>query len=189
MTDLRTPWERVRRRVAAIYEIARPFAYTASVIPVVAGGALAWVDGRFNLLLLLAALAGGVLLHTGTNIVNEIYDVRHGIDAITSPRASHAIVKGHIGEAAAYRVAVVAFILAALVGDRADRRARLAHRAARRDRSGGRLLLHGASLPVQVPGAGRAPRLPADGAADDARRLLRRVGHLVARLPWSSRSP
>ncbi len=116
MTDLRTPWERVRRRAAAIWEIARPFAYTASVIPVAAGGALAWVDGRFNLLLLFAALTGGVLLHTGTNIVNEIYDVRHGIDAITSPRASHAIVKGHIGETAAYRVALVAFALAAADG-------------------------------------------------------------------------
>jgi 1,4-dihydroxy-2-naphthoate octaprenyltransferase len=116
MTDLRTPWERVRRRVAAIYEIARPFAYTASVIPVAAGGALAWVDGRFNLALLVLALLGGVLLHTGTNIVNEIYDVRHGIDAITSPRASHAIVKGHISETAAYRVAIAAFVLAALVG-------------------------------------------------------------------------
>ncbi len=116
MTDLRSPWERVRRRVAAIYEIARPFAYTASVIPVAAGGALAWVDGRFNLPLFLAALAGGVLLHTGTNIVNEIYDVRHGIDAITSPRASHAIVKGRISESAAYRIAIFAFALATIVG-------------------------------------------------------------------------
>jgi 1,4-dihydroxy-2-naphthoate octaprenyltransferase len=116
MTDLRTPWERVRRRVAAIWELARPFAYTASVIPVAAGGALAWVDGRFNLPLFLAAVVGGVLLHTGTNIVNEIYDVRHGIDAITSPRASHAIVKGRISETAAYRVAVLAFALAALDG-------------------------------------------------------------------------
>jgi 1,4-dihydroxy-2-naphthoate polyprenyltransferase len=116
MTDLRTPWERVRRRAGALYEIARPFAYTASVIPVAAGGALAWVDGRFNLPLFVAALAGGVLLHTGTNIINEIYDVRHGIDAITSPRASHAIVKGRISEAAAYRVGIAAFVLAAIVG-------------------------------------------------------------------------
>jgi 1,4-dihydroxy-2-naphthoate octaprenyltransferase len=116
MTDLRSPWERLRRRVAAIWEIARPFAYTASVIPVAAGGALAWVDGRFNLPLFVLAVLGGVLLHTGTNIVNEIYDVRHGIDAITSPRASHAIVKGRISEAAAYRVAIAAFALAVLVG-------------------------------------------------------------------------
>ena len=39
-----------------------------------------------------------MLLHAGTNIVNEVYDVRKGIDTITSPRASHAIVKGRMTE-------------------------------------------------------------------------------------------
>ena len=42
--------------------------------------------------------SAAVLLHSGTNIVNEIYDVRQGIDTITSPRASHAIVKGRMTE-------------------------------------------------------------------------------------------
>ena len=50
--------------------------------------AMAAVDGRFTWLPFLAALAGGVLLHSGTNIVNEIYDVRQGIDTIASPRAA-----------------------------------------------------------------------------------------------------
>ncbi|HET7180919.1 MAG TPA: LLM class flavin-dependent oxidoreductase, partial [Candidatus Limnocylindrales bacterium] len=40
-----TGGERVRRRLAATWEILRPFAYTASVIPVLAGAALAVVDG------------------------------------------------------------------------------------------------------------------------------------------------
>jgi 1,4-dihydroxy-2-naphthoate octaprenyltransferase len=57
-----------------------------------------------------------VLLHIGTNVTNEIYDVRKGIDTITSPRASHAILKGRIGERSAYAFALVAFALAALVG-------------------------------------------------------------------------
>jgi 1,4-dihydroxy-2-naphthoate octaprenyltransferase len=108
--------ERARRRAAAVWEILRPFAYTASVIPVLAGGALAAVDGRFAWLPFLAALAGGVLLHSGTNIVNEIYDVRQGIDTITSPRASHAIVKGRLTERAAFLAAVAAFGLAVVIG-------------------------------------------------------------------------
>jgi 1,4-dihydroxy-2-naphthoate octaprenyltransferase len=108
--------ERARRRAAAVWEILRPFAYTASVIPVLAGGALAAVDGRFAWLPFLAALAGGVLLHSGTNIVNEIYDVRQGIDTITSPRASHAIVKGRLTERAAFLAAVAAFGLAVAIG-------------------------------------------------------------------------
>ena len=110
------PVEAVRRRLAATWEILRPFAYTASVIPVAAGGALAAVDGRFALVPFLAALVGGVLLHSGTNIVNEIYDVRQGIDTIVSPRASHAIVKGRMTERAAFVAAGLAFAHAVAVG-------------------------------------------------------------------------
>ncbi|HYM84994.1 MAG TPA: LLM class flavin-dependent oxidoreductase [Candidatus Dormibacteraeota bacterium] len=108
--------ERIRRRAGAVWEIVRPFAYTASAIPVLAGGALAAVDGLFSWPPFLAALAGGMLLHSGTNIVNEIYDVRKGIDTITSPRASHAIVKGRMTEGQAFAVAFGAFGLAILIG-------------------------------------------------------------------------
>jgi 1,4-dihydroxy-2-naphthoate octaprenyltransferase len=111
-----TPGERLARRGGGLWEILRPFAYTASIVPVLAGGALAAVDGRFALLPFLAALAGGVLLHSGTNVVNEIYDVRKGIDSITSPRASHAIVKGRLSERQAFAAAAVAFVLAIAVG-------------------------------------------------------------------------
>jgi 1,4-dihydroxy-2-naphthoate octaprenyltransferase len=110
------PAERFRRRAAATWEILRPFAYTASVIPVLAGAALSVVDGAFSWWPFLAALAGGVLLHSGTNIVNEVYDVRQGIDTITSPRASHAIVKGRITERAAFVTAGLAFVLAIAIG-------------------------------------------------------------------------
>jgi 1,4-dihydroxy-2-naphthoate octaprenyltransferase len=108
--------ERVRRRAGATWEILRPFAYTASVIPVLAAAALAFVDGRFEALPFLAALLGGVLLHSGTNIVNEVYDVRQGIDTITSPRASHAIVKGRMSERGAFLTAGLAFALAVAIG-------------------------------------------------------------------------
>jgi 1,4-dihydroxy-2-naphthoate octaprenyltransferase len=108
------PW--LWRRLGATWEILRPFAYTASAIPVAAGGALAFADGRFNPWLFLLALVGGMLLHSGTNIVNEIYDVRQGIDTITSPRASHAIVKGRFSERGAYALAMGAFALATLLG-------------------------------------------------------------------------
>ncbi|MGH2467931.1 MAG: LLM class flavin-dependent oxidoreductase, partial [Candidatus Limnocylindrales bacterium] len=108
--------ERLRRRAGATWEIVRPFAYTASVVPVAAGGALAWVDGRFALLPFLLALLGAVLLHSGTNVINEVYDVRQGIDTITSPRASHAILKGRISERDALGLGLACFGLAVLAG-------------------------------------------------------------------------
>jgi 1,4-dihydroxy-2-naphthoate octaprenyltransferase len=66
--------------------------------------------------LFLAALAASVLLQIGTNVINEIYDVREGIDSIVSPRASHAIVKGRVTEREAFVIAIVAFALATAAG-------------------------------------------------------------------------
>jgi 1,4-dihydroxy-2-naphthoate polyprenyltransferase len=107
---------RTRRRFGAIREVLRPFSFTASTIPVMTAGALAWVSGVFHLGLFLLALVGAVLLHAGTNVVNEVFDVRRGIDTITSPRASHAILKGRISERDALRLAYVFFAGAVLIG-------------------------------------------------------------------------
>ncbi len=109
-------FERARRRLGAAYEVVRPFAYTASAIPVLAGGALAAVHSQFSWLPFIAALAAGMLLHSGTNVINEVYDVRKGIDTITSPRMSHAVLKGRLSERGAYAFAVALFVAAIAVG-------------------------------------------------------------------------
>jgi 1,4-dihydroxy-2-naphthoate octaprenyltransferase len=106
----------VPRRLAAWFEIARPFSFTASTVPVAAGGALAALDGRLDWPLLVGALVAAVLLHIGTNVVNEIYDVRKGIDSITSPRASHALLKGRLSEHEAFALAAAAFAGSTAIG-------------------------------------------------------------------------
>jgi len=111
-----SPLDWLRRRAGAVWEVLRPFSFTASLTPVAAGGTLAWFDGAFNLGLFVLALLGGVLLHIGTNVVNEVYDVRKGIDTITSPRASHAVLKGRFSERGALQLAGVAFAGAVAVG-------------------------------------------------------------------------
>jgi len=107
---------RLWRRFSAYTEIARPFSFTASVTPVAAGGAMAALNGAFSWPLFLASLLGSVALHIGTNVTNEIFDVRKGVDSITSPRASHALVKGRLGEREAFGLAFAAFAVATLVG-------------------------------------------------------------------------
>ncbi len=104
------------RRLAAWFEIVRPFSFTASAVPVAAAGALAALDGRLDWPLLVAALVAAVLLHVGTNVTNEVYDVRKGIDSITSPRASHALLKGRLSEREALGLAAAAFAAAVAVG-------------------------------------------------------------------------
>jgi 1,4-dihydroxy-2-naphthoate octaprenyltransferase len=108
--------EKVSRRVSAWYEIARPFSLTASTVPVAAAGALALINGVFDLPLFLAAWIGAMCLHLGTNITNEIYDVRHGIDTITSPGASHALLKGRVKEREAFALVSVYFLVAIAIG-------------------------------------------------------------------------
>jgi 1,4-dihydroxy-2-naphthoate octaprenyltransferase len=106
----------IAARVGAYWEIIRPFSFTASTVPVAVGGALAAVLGRFDWTLFLISLAAAVLLHIGTNVINEVYDVRKGVDTIVSPRASHAIVKGRITDREAYVLGVFAFALAFMLG-------------------------------------------------------------------------
>jgi 1,4-dihydroxy-2-naphthoate octaprenyltransferase len=107
---------RLARRAGAWVEIVRPFSFTASTVPVAAAGALAALHGRFSWPLFLGALLAAVLLHVGTNVTNEIYDVRKGIDDITSPRASHALLKGRLTEREAFALVGAAFAAAAAMG-------------------------------------------------------------------------
>lgn len=108
--------EKVWRHAQGWYEISRPFSLTASTAPVAAAGALAALDGKFDWTLFLLALFCMVFLHIGTNITNEIYDVRRGVDTITSPRASLALLKGRISEREAFVVTGLSFALATLLG-------------------------------------------------------------------------
>jgi 1,4-dihydroxy-2-naphthoate octaprenyltransferase len=62
------------------------------------------------------ALVAGVLLQLGTNVVNEVYDVRKGVDSITSPRASQALVTGRVRERDAFLLAASAFAICAALG-------------------------------------------------------------------------
>src|SRR5439155_22276210 len=52
----------------------------------------------------------------GTNVLNEIYDVRKGVDTITTPRASHALLKGRMSEKEAFVMVGITGLLAAAIG-------------------------------------------------------------------------
>ena len=103
------------RKFSGFVEIARPFSFTASSIPVLAAGALALSQSKFELIPFLLALAASVLLHVGTNVTNEIYDVRNGVDSITSPRMSMALLKGRLTEKEAFGLVGGVFLLAILL--------------------------------------------------------------------------
>ena len=107
---------RLWRRFAAYTEVARPFSFTASATPVAVAGGVAALNGAFDAPLFSAALLGAVALHIGTNVTNEIFDVRKGVDQITSPRASQALLKGRLSEREAFGLVIAAFTVATIVG-------------------------------------------------------------------------
>ena len=106
----------IGRKLAAWWEIARPFSWTASIVPVLVGSALAWRDGAFSFGLFLVVLFASVVLQSGTNVINELYDVRNRVDTIESPRASRAIVEGRLSEQEAFWGGLALFGVVAVVG-------------------------------------------------------------------------
>ncbi|HRE40479.1 MAG TPA: 1,4-dihydroxy-2-naphthoate octaprenyltransferase [Ignavibacteria bacterium] len=63
----------------------RAYSFPASVIPIIFGSVLALPElatsGKsFNFLLFFLTLIGAVLVHVGTNVVNDIYDFKTGMD-------------------------------------------------------------------------------------------------------------
>jgi 1,4-dihydroxy-2-naphthoate octaprenyltransferase len=65
---------------AFLAELRAPF-FTASALPVVLGTMIAWArKGEFQLDLFLLTLLGGVLLHAGTNVINDYFDHLTGAD-------------------------------------------------------------------------------------------------------------
>jgi len=76
---------------------ARPWSFPASTMPVVFGTVLAYVYGGYELkpLLFIMAFFGIVILHSGANILSDIFDYQKGLDKIPSP-VSGGIVRGYI---------------------------------------------------------------------------------------------
>ena len=60
-----------------------------SAISAVIGGLLAAREDVFDWPLLILVVLGLILAHTGSNLVNDFWDFRHGIDTPDSPRANY----------------------------------------------------------------------------------------------------
>lgn len=95
----------------------RPFALPASTMPVIFGSVLAVTVGgaSFSWLLFTGALVGMVLLHTGANLLNDVFDYRKGIDTRVNP-VSGAVVRRWITPAQATAAAVVMMLVGCAIG-------------------------------------------------------------------------
>ena len=94
----------------------RPFAYTASLFPVLLGVAVSSRLGFSVSWLRLAVTVVGVMgFHTAGNLLSDCFDYRRGLDREVHPR-SGAIVRGWISPKQALRAGVVLFLVGSVCG-------------------------------------------------------------------------
>ncbi len=95
----------------------RPYAYSASLVPVAIGGLHARAGGaEFSGVRFGVALVSGWLLHTAANLWNDYYDFRGGVDRKGGGEGSGVLVNGEMSPARCFRGAVVCAGLGAAGG-------------------------------------------------------------------------
>jgi 1,4-dihydroxy-2-naphthoate octaprenyltransferase len=93
----------------------RPVSFTASVIPVLVGTAIA-AENEFRPLLFVLALLGSIAIHAGTNLVNDYFDHVKGTDTAESLGQSGVIQRGVLSARAVLAGGVLAFAIGAAIG-------------------------------------------------------------------------
>ena len=107
------------RRRAALGEwfwLARPFSLTAAAVPVLFGTALAWRDGAFGWGPFLAMLFGSLLIQAATNMFNEFYDERRGLDVAGTIGIAGSIVGGRVAAHSVLVGALLCYTIALFLG-------------------------------------------------------------------------
>jgi 1,4-dihydroxy-2-naphthoate octaprenyltransferase len=114
-----TPEEMDRFRLTS--RILRAPFFTATLVPVCVGAAVAWTQGHFHLGYLILTLIGALAIHAGLNVANDYFDHLSGNDeANPHPTpfsgGSRVIQEGIVTAGGMLATSVVAFSLGAVIG-------------------------------------------------------------------------
>lgn len=75
------------------WELIRPHTLTAAFVPVLLGSLLALLEGKMNGLLFAAMMVASILIQAATNLFNEYYDYKRGLDNEKSVGIGGGIVR------------------------------------------------------------------------------------------------
>ena len=91
----------------------RPHSYPASIAPVLFGATYALgYESKFSILKFILFLLACLLIQAATNLFNEYYDYKHGLDKVDSEGISGSIVKGNLSPKEVMVGALVLYALA-----------------------------------------------------------------------------
>jgi 1,4-dihydroxy-2-naphthoate octaprenyltransferase len=95
----------------------RPFSFPASTMPVVFGAVLAYVYGgyEFKPWLFFLSFVAMVILHSGANILSDIFDYQKGLDKVPNP-SSGGVVRGYITIREAWIASVSMLVIGTIIG-------------------------------------------------------------------------
>ncbi len=95
------------------WRLARPFSLTASAAPVLVGCSVAFTDGTLRRADLAAAmLVASLLIQVATNMFNEFYDYRRGLDTPGTVGIAGAIVTGAVAPRVVFMGGALCFLIA-----------------------------------------------------------------------------
>ena len=98
---------------------SRPWSFAMTAISVSVGACLGAIEGSFSWTLFLVTLLGTILLHAATNLINDYYDVKSGVDtpeASTAQYRPHPLVEGKLNAEAVRLAACLLYAASISIG-------------------------------------------------------------------------
>ncbi len=98
------------------WKLTRPHTLTAGFVPVLIGTAFAFQSGDFHITLFFAMMIASLLIQAATNMFNEYYDYKRGLDHAGSVGIGGTIVRHGVKASTVLQIALGCYGLALLIG-------------------------------------------------------------------------
>lgn len=98
------------------WKLTRPHTLTAGFVPVFIGTVLAITEGQFSLGIFLAMLTATLLIQAATNMFNEYYDYKRGLDTDKSVGIGGTIVRDGVAPKTIMKIALGCYAVALVIG-------------------------------------------------------------------------
>ena len=121
MERLLVPWRHTIKEsrmplVQKWWGAVRPWSYTAAIVPVLLGAAVAAHEVTLNWLWLVLALVGSIAIQGGTNLMNDYYDYKKGTDTPAVKGTGGALLRGDMTPEQIFWAGIIAFAVGSAIG-------------------------------------------------------------------------